>query len=122
MISFVGHDTHLEKFFYDVAGVGLYGVKSNEIIVACRMKNNEIIVTCRIKNNEVILTCSIKNNFSPFTYRKHAAVAEYLINQGCDVKAGNKHKRTPAHEAAIFGHAHILRLLQDRGADLSATV
>lgn len=51
---------------------------------------------------------------------KHAMVAEYLLQQGCDVTIANDNGQTVAHKAALFNHHQILKDLIKKGADLNA--
>ncbi|XP_076451704.1 E3 ubiquitin-protein ligase MIB1-like [Babylonia areolata] len=62
-----------------------------------------------------------KNGETPLTVgMKHDAVAEYLIKKGADVTVANNNGQTASHKAALYGHAHILRLLIAKGADVNA--
>jgi len=50
----------------------------------------------------------------------YAKVAEFLIDKGADVNAGNITGITPLHTAAGRGHAEVVKLLLDKGADVNA--
>ncbi|KAJ1476981.1 ankyrin repeat-containing domain protein [Baffinella frigidus] len=49
------------------------------------------------------------------------AEVRQLLADGADIERGGQFHTTPLHGAACSGHADILRLLLEHGADTSAT-
>lgn len=58
-----------------------------------------------------------------FEYIRHDKLpaVRFLLDHGADIRATTEiGRRTPLHEAALYGHLEITRLLIERGADVNA--